>query len=416
MEYLHVESAPSSKSELNLFSIPTTQVAIESRYEVEYRPSASLESSQVHDVIVPPSEDLTDLSATMLHLKVIVTDSTGSATKHTLKALMTKNFGNALFEQIDIFLNGVNLSQASNMYHYQSFIEELLYRFPSQIDQGNFSKKEMEFVVADRTYDLYFRLHLPICQQDRLMINGVPMVFKFTQSPSTFPVWAATAADKETYRFKIESLALHVKRVKLFPDAMASLLSTLSKSSAKYFVIRNEMKNFTLTKGVNMTTIENLFTGILPKRIILGFVDELSYSGDRSFNPFAFKNFDISHLALNVDGNCIPSIPYQPDYENNIYMREFINLFRYTGQDEGIPQLDIDYDSYKEKYCLYAFDLSSDGALGGETGTLNLLRRGTIRLEIRFAKTLTSQVKIVVLGQFDNLITVDKDRTVVIDY
>ncbi|XP_015781335.1 uncharacterized protein F54H12.2-like [Tetranychus urticae] len=337
MEYLHVESAPSSKSELNIFSIPTTQVAIESRYEVEYRPSASLQSSQVHDIIVPPSEDLTDLSATMLHLKVIVTDDTGEATKHSLQAEMAKNFGNALFEQIDLFLNGVNLSQASNMYHYQAFLEEILFRFPSQIDQGNYSKKEGSFVVPNRVYDLYFRLHLPICQQDRLLINGVPMVFKFTRSTPTFPVWASTVADTNTYKAKIESLALHIKRVKLFPDAMSSLLNTLSKSSAKYFVIRNEMKNFTLTKGINMTTIENLFTGILPKRIILGLVDESSFAGDRKSNPFLFKNYGVSHLALNVDGNCIPTIPYQPDYENNIYMREFINLYRYTGQDEGIP-------------------------------------------------------------------------------
>ncbi|XP_015787152.1 uncharacterized protein F54H12.2-like [Tetranychus urticae] len=416
MEYLHVESAPSSKSELNIFSIPTTQVAIESRYEVEYRPSASLQSSQVHDIIVPPSEDLTDLSATMLHLKVIVTDDTGEATKHSLQAEMAKNFGNALFEQIDLFLNGVNLSQASNMYHYQAFLEEILFRFPSQIDQGNYSKKEGSFVVPNRVYDLYFRLHLPICQQDRLLINGVPMVFKFTRSTPTFPVWASTVADTNTYKAKIESLALHIKRVKLFPDAMSSLLNTLSKSSAKYFVIRNEMKNFTLTKGINMTTIENLFTGILPKRIILGLVDESSFAGDRKSNPFLFKNYGVSHLALNVDGNCIPTIPYQPDYENNIYMREFINLYRYTGQDEGIPQLNIDYDRYSLSHCLYAFDLSGDGTLGGETGTLNLLRRGTIRLEIRFAETLESQVKIVVLGQFDNLITIDKERTVTIDY
>lgn len=97
-------------------------------------------------------------------------------------------------------------------------------------------------------------------------------------------------------------------------------------------------------------------------------------------------------------------------------MREFINLYRYTGQDEGIPQLNIDYDRYSLSHCLYAFDLSGDGTLGGETGTLNLLRRGTIRLEIRFAETLESQVKIVVLGQFDNLITIDKERTVTIDY
>lgn len=416
MEYLHVESSPSSKSELTLFAVPSTQVAIDSTYEVEYRPSASLESSQVYEINVPPSEDLTDLAATMVHLKVTISDSLNNPTKQATAAMIAKNFGNALFEQVDLFLNGVNLSQASNMYHYQSFLEDLLYQFPSEMDQGNHSKKEPQFVVPDRTYDLYFRLHLPICQQDRLMINGVPMVFKFTRSSETFPVWAATDADKEVYRAKISNFALHVKRVKLFPDAMTGLLSTLQKVPAKYFVIRNEMKNFTIPKYVNTTTIDNLFNGIMPKRIILGFASEKSFSADPKTNPFVFNHHKITYLALNVDGNCIPSIPYQPDFEKNLYMREYINLFRYTAQDEGIPQIEVTYNNYSTDYCLFAFDLSGDGTLGGETGTLNLLKRGSIRLEIRFGATLTAQVKLIVLGQFDNIVTIDNQRSVVIDY
>ncbi|XP_015789088.1 uncharacterized protein F54H12.2-like [Tetranychus urticae] len=416
MEYLHVESAPVAKSELTIFSVPTTQVAIDSTYEVAYRPSASLESSQVYEIHVPPSEDLTDLSSTMLHLKVKIIDSTGEATKQVVKAKMAKNFANALFEQVDLFLNGVNLSQANNMYHYQAYLEELLYRFPSEIDVGNASRREAQFVTPDRQYDFYFKLHLPICQQDRLMINAIPMVFKFTRSLSTFPVWAAAASDTETYKTKIDSIALHVRRVKLFPDAMTSLLTTLQKVSAKYFIIRNEIKNFTITKGVNMISIENIFNGILPRRIIVGFVDEASFSGDRQANPFEFKNYSINYLALNVDGNSIPSIAYQPDFVKDLYMREFINLYRYTGQDDGIPQLNVDYDKYKHLYCLFAFELGGDGTLGGETGTLNLLKRGTIRLEIRFSETLTSQVKLVALGQFDNIITVDKERNVQLDY
>ena len=96
-------------------------------------------------------------------------------------------------------------------------------------------------------------------------------------------------------------------------------------------------------------------------------------------------------------------------------MREQLSLFRCTGQDDGIPQCDIDYEKYKSTYCLFAFDLSSDGTLGGETGTLNLLKRGSIRCEIRFAKTLKKQIKLV-LGQFDNVIAIDKERSFSIDY
>ena len=55
MEYLHEASIPASKSELQIFTIPPTQTAIESSYEVEYRPSASLETNNFYEINVPSS-------------------------------------------------------------------------------------------------------------------------------------------------------------------------------------------------------------------------------------------------------------------------------------------------------------------------------------------------------------------------
>ena len=135
MEYLHPSSTPASKSELSIFSVPPTQVAIESYYDVEYRPSASLESSSVHEVVVPASEDFTDLSQSMVHLSLEVLDANGAASE---LARSVENFANSLFEQIDFFLGTVNTAQATNMYHYQAYIEDLLFRHPTQADCGRF--------------------------------------------------------------------------------------------------------------------------------------------------------------------------------------------------------------------------------------------------------------------------------------
>ena len=85
MEYIHPASIPSTKSELSLFSVPPTQGAIDSTYEVEYNPSASLESSQYHEINIPASDDFTDLSATMIHLKFKVIGPNGEITKKIIK-------------------------------------------------------------------------------------------------------------------------------------------------------------------------------------------------------------------------------------------------------------------------------------------------------------------------------------------
>lgn len=405
MEYLHVSSTPASKSELSLFAVPPTQVAIDSTYEVEYRTSATLESSTVHEIVIPPSEDFTDLAASMVHVQLTLHSGDGSAIPPA-KVRSVADFANALFEQIDLNLGTVNTSQATNLYHYQAFLEDLLFRHPVKCDIGRYDEQK----DLSGNIDLYFRLHLPMCEQDRLLVNGVPLLFKFTRSKETFPIITA----EPDIKIKISKLALHLKRVRLFPDAQMAILNAMESSPAKYFIIRNEVKSFSLNKGILGETLENVFNGILPRRIVIGLVDEKGFSGDKGQDPFKFEHFNINHLSLNVDGVMVPSISYQPDYVSNMYMREYVNLYRFLGQDEGVPQMEISHADYKSKYNLYAFDLS--GPLGAESGTLSLLKRGAIRLELKFSSATSKQIKIIVFGQFDNLITIDKERNVILDY
>ncbi|XP_053205603.1 uncharacterized protein F54H12.2-like [Panonychus citri] len=404
MEYLHAASVPSTKSELSLFSVPPTQVAIESSYEVEYNPSASLESSQYHEIYIPASDDFTDLSSTMIHLKVQILEE-GKPTKKIFQTV--PDFGHAIFEQIDFILNNVNTVKSSNMYHYQAYLENLLFKYPSNIDIGS------EGTNGSDEKEMYFNLHVPICQQDRLLINGVPIQICFTRSKNGFPI---VVGDKTPLTVKITKLSVHIKRIKLFPDAQAGVLTTLEKIPAKYFIVRNELKAFALNPGSKDYSFENVHNGIFPRRMIIGIVNSKAFSGEIELNPFKFEHYKCNHISLNVDGVMIPSIPYKPDFIAKTAVREYIDLFKALDQSEGIPQIDIKYSEFCERKTLFGFDLTNDGSIGGESGTLNLLRRGSIRLELRFAETFTDQLKIIVFSQFDNVITIDRDRNVTLDY
>lgn len=78
-----------------------------------------------------------------------------------------------------------------------------------------------------------------------------------------------------------------------------------------------------------------------------------------------------------------------------------------------MPQSKISYTLFKESETLLAFALRG---LAAETGLLSLLKRGAVRLEIRFKDATTKAYKAVVFGQFDNLITIDNARIVTLDY
>ena len=139
-------------------------------------------------------------------------------------------------------------------------------------------------------------------------------------------------------------------------------------------------------------------------------------TGDEKTDPFQFDNFDINHIAAIVDGVQYPAVPYTPDFEKDLYIREYVGMYEALNQDEGIPQLEIDYKDYKSRLCFFCFDLSSDGYLGGESGVLSLMKRGYIRVDIKLKNASKEPFHMIALGQFDNLIQIDKFRNVVLDY
>ena len=74
----------------------------------------------------------------------------------------------------------------------------------------------------------------------------------------------------------------------------------------------------------------------------------------------------------------------------------------------------ITRDDYDGGYTLYAYDLTPD--LVGADGHVTLMRQGNIRLEVHFATPLPRTVSCVIYAAFDNVIEIDKARTVHLDY
>ena len=99
--------------------------------------------------------------------------------------------------------------------------------------------------------------------------------------------------------------------------------------SAKYPFRRVEVKFFFIPQG-NLTAIkENLFLEQLPKRVVIGFVDNDAYNGVIGKNPFNFKH-NINFIALYKDGEQIPSRPLQRDFSGRRFICSFLSLYRET--------------------------------------------------------------------------------------
>ncbi|XP_064612526.1 uncharacterized protein F54H12.2-like [Liolophura sinensis] len=190
-------------------------------------------------------------------------------------------------------------------------------------------------------------------------------------------------------------------------------MKALERSPARYPINRVDCKVFSVPRGNLSVNQENLYIGQLPKRIIIGMVDSGGFNGEYAKNPFLFGHYNTSFLCLYVNEKQVPTPVYTLNFERHDYLRAYHGLFAATGQlgrDEGN---NISRTDYSRGYTLFAFDLSPELNDGDH---FDLIKKGNIRLEMRFSVPLPSTVNVIVYAEFDNIVHIDKSRNVLFDY
>ena len=197
---------------------------------------------------------------------------------------------------------------------------------------------------------------------------------------------------------------------------MLAHAKALQISKAKYPVKRPTIKVINLPSGQSSFSLDNVITGQLPNKIILGMVSNDAYVGSNTTNSLRFQPFDINYLALNVNGKINPRIPYQPDFRNNkfCYQREYYDFLMNSGQMDSDFTLPADYANYRSGMCLFAFNLNSE--LHRYKNSNDIPNNGFISIDVKFRSNLSNAIKMIVYSQFDNIIEIDEHRNVTIDY
>lgn len=113
--------------------------------------------------------------------------------------------------------------------------------------------------------------------------------------------------DNITYKINIVAASLFVKKVSVSPAIRLGHAQALLTATAKYPVDTVYLKTFSIPTGTRVSNQENLFLGTLRKSIVIGMVDNDSFTGAYNKNPFAFKHYDLEFLAVYVDGQQFPA-------------------------------------------------------------------------------------------------------------
>ena len=176
-------------------------------------------------------------------------------------------------------------------------------------------------------------LHVDLAQQDKAILNGVQIGVKLYQHDNSFRLMA-----NNSYEFAIEDAELKVCYLRLSPSMLLAHNERLSKGPALYPYYKSNVKAFAIPTGSHTWSMDDIFHGTVPQRLIVALVDSKAYAGDLTLNPFNFKNYGLNFLEFAKDGRSIPAAAFQPKFTANAqapgeylhagYINEFYSLFQ----------------------------------------------------------------------------------------
>lgn len=433
MALIHPLSSESINTGLDLFSLPPTQTSVEDGEFIEYNPLAALSrNSPIEFSIRSNSLDYIDFGNTYLHVRAKITNEDGSDLAAETVVAPVNYFLHSLFSQVDVYLNDTLITNSNSLYPYRAYIEATL-SYSDEAKKGQLSaamyypdtpghldsldetqnsglKERKSMTAGSKTVDMYGRLHTDMMSQNRFLLNGVDVKIRLTPSKHAFHQMSDGTT---TTVSQITHASLFIRKVKLNPAIVLAHGKALEKTTAKYPLNRVQTKAFSVGKGLMHCVQDNIFQSQLPKRLVIGLVHSEGFLGQYKRNPFLFGHFGVNYVGLSIDGKLIPNKPLCPDFSNKQYVRSFFHHYMGLGQQQQNGGPSISYDQFGSDFTLFVWDLSGNLSDGNQ---VELIRTGSLRLELKFAKALEHPIHIVVYGELDSLIEIDKSRSILLDY
>lgn len=426
---------------LDLFERLPIQTAIKQSSWNMYKPLSPVNSAtsviKIH--YQGKSGVVLDLARTILRFKCKITKADGTDIAADKKVAACNYVLASAFQQVDAELNGRNVCSSNSSYPYRSFIE--VQTSHNKMSQTNWLKAAgwtMNTMIPDplsavsdqnegfteliknyagsKNVTVAGPIHLDIFQQNRFLIPNVNVLLTFILSSHEFVI-NVSEDDTEKYKFLITEFDVHFLECLLSDAENMRLEARLLSQPALYPIVRVDVRNFQIGSGLTAFSEDNVFTGQLPRRLLIVLVRDDAFTGSYHKSPFnTFSTGKMNYLSLTVGGRQIPNQPMTPSIdlgEKSSYNDEYMWFQAGLGklfENDDIGLTPAAWASYGR--CIYAFDtqphLPDD--------CVPPMEQGNVRINMRFTTATPTPLVMIVIGEFNNTIIIDRNRNVIHDF
>ena len=364
MSYVHPFSKRCDKSEVDLFRVPPTQQSLERGRWIDYAPISSVQN---HDsaitFLIAGTDEYIDLSKTILTVTGNIMKKDGTtklAGGGQSNVAPVNNFLHSLFRQVDVYLNGKQVTPAMGTYAYRSYIETLL-NYDVSAKQSQFSSalyykdtagkmdetgslpstkvlnyklagvdnasmgnnasvkvyapptgnqgfaKRHQFITSGNQFVLSGPIFSDIFMTDRLLLNMMDLKVVLNRSTDAFSLMEiGNKSDPIEPKVHLTDVVLKVRKVKVDQSVSDGVERMLKQTPALYPIRRVECKILIIPENLPNTRQDNIFSGIIPNSFVFGLVHVNAANGTYSKNPYNFPHFGVTNVSLTANGQEIP--------------------------------------------------------------------------------------------------------------
>ena len=263
---------------------------------------------------------------------------------------------------------------------------------------------------AGKTWKVISRFPSELAKQPLLIPNRIDL--KLVLHRAKHAQYMMSQDTTFQVKLNITAAQLKLRKIKMDPEFLIAHEILIAKRNATIYFEEKNVLELTINQGVMSFARDDLFRGIIPKKVIVALVDNQAIAGHYGKNPFKIQHCDISQIGFIVNGDNLPGRPLQFSAGDN-GRDGYLSLLESAGLMFQNTSLLFDADDWPNGFALMAFSFEPDL---GQSGCLSRRRTGVVGLDIRFGSALPTTMTLICIYYRDSILEIDLRRNAFLPY
>ena len=211
----------------------------------------------------------------------------------------------------------------------------------------------MSMVKEGKSFTFHTPIFVDLFNQSRYLIPGVNIDISLTKSPEDFFVLSAdTNAGK--FKLDLQSVEVMVRTVETAEKVNLTYDQLLLKGKPLLYPRTHSALNFISIQKQQVCDVNNIYNGILPSTLLIGFVEDANLTGTISKNPFVFSSVNLKSISLKFNGAVI--LDKLMEFDDDDYERAYLKLIEDLALSSPANSIRLSKQEFKSNFFLLSLD------------------------------------------------------------